>query len=138
MEIESLVHDWVKRRKLLGLKQQGLADEAGVSVSLIMKLESGHHENPTLTTLTKIESALSRLEAERAAQATGAFPVKSLSVTEYDRESSIDYAKQHNLSCPVGNVAAASAEPAHGSVSRLGARAPGVLESLVPRIGRRL
>lgn len=58
-----------RRRMELGISQKRLAHEAGVSKPLIEMLERGFHRNPTLTTLTKIETALARLEAERAAAA---------------------------------------------------------------------
>lgn len=74
-----ILDEFKARRKALGISQEVFANAAGISLNTIAKLECGLHNNPTLEMLTKIESALSRLEAERAAQATGtAEPMKAV------------------------------------------------------------
>ena len=51
----------VKKRKMLGLTQKGLADITGVSQSLITKLEAGRIE-PSYNKAKRIFEALNRLE----------------------------------------------------------------------------
>ncbi|BDG16981.1 helix-turn-helix domain-containing protein [Thermus brockianus] len=50
-----------RMRRLAGLSQHELARSAGVSPSLIEKIEGGFHENIELRTLRKIASALAPL-----------------------------------------------------------------------------
>jgi predicted transcriptional regulator len=51
-----------KRRKVLGLTQQGFAKEAGVNRSLLAKVESGH-ANPSYGEAKKMFETLERLES---------------------------------------------------------------------------
>lgn len=47
-----------KRRRQLGLTQQGLAIKAGLPISVITKIEQGVAKQPTIQTVTKISRAL--------------------------------------------------------------------------------
>ena len=47
-----------KRRKKLGLSQEELAKNAGITYSTLIKLESGANNNPTVKTLQQIAKAL--------------------------------------------------------------------------------
>src|SRR5437667_171795 len=51
-------HKIARRRRRLGLTQEGLAERAGVSVSVIRKLEQGDRDTASLLTLRKIAQAL--------------------------------------------------------------------------------
>lgn len=65
-----LLNEIGKKRKVLGLTQQGLAKEAGVSRSLIAKVERGH-ANPSYGEAKKIFETLERLEAGVPQQLAG-------------------------------------------------------------------
>lgn len=52
-------------REERGWSQQELADAAGVSVSLIQKVEQGIHTNLTINNLTKIDAALIKRPAAK-------------------------------------------------------------------------
>ena len=68
-----------KIRKKLGLTQTGLANRAGVSQSLIAKIESGRID-PTYTKTKKIFSALSELEKKEDVKAEQLMATKIVSV----------------------------------------------------------
>ena len=68
-----------KVRKKLGLTQTGLANRAGVSQSLIAKIESGRID-PTYTKTKKIFSALSELEKKEDVKASQLMATKIVSV----------------------------------------------------------
>jgi predicted transcriptional regulator len=71
------------RRRQLGLTQSALAREAGVSQSLIAKLESEKIE-PSYSNMKKVFSALNRLEQTTSVKASELMTKKIFSVTEND------------------------------------------------------
>jgi len=86
------------KRIKLGLKQQELAFEAGVSQSLIAKLESGAIE-PSYKNVKKIFETLERLEGEKEHKCSEIMKKNVISIKEFD---SVDKAaklmRKHEIS----------------------------------------
>lgn len=57
-----ILEDFLNRRRALGISQAELAEQSGVSISLISKIEAGFHSNPTLDIMEKLGTALTKLE----------------------------------------------------------------------------
>lgn len=65
MNIPSLA-DLKARRRALKITQTQLSEASGVSLSTIMKMDSNCPPDSTLSTIQKIDAALTRLESEQA------------------------------------------------------------------------
>lgn len=63
----SIARSVVTERRALGLTQEALAKLSGIRQETLSRLESGKH-SPTIRTVQKIESALQRVAAKRAAK----------------------------------------------------------------------
>lgn len=89
----------VKRyRKKLGLTQYGLAKAAGVSQSLIAKLESGRID-PSYSTVTKIELVLTQFKQSSESQAKDIMTKKFHFVKPNDKVSkAISLMQRHEIS----------------------------------------
>ena len=87
-----------KRRKVLGLTQTQLAKEAGVSQSLIAKLEVGKLE-PTYTNAKKIFFVLDKLENKSSKKAKDIMSNKIIKIESKDQvRNAIKLMKKNNIS----------------------------------------
>ena len=87
-----------KIRKKLGLTQAGLANRAGVSQSLIAKIES-HKIDPTYTKTKKIFAALSELEKKEEIKAEQLMTNKLISINpSASVKEAIGKMKKHKIS----------------------------------------
>ncbi len=87
-----------KIRKKLGMTQTELADRAGVSQSLIAKIESGRMD-PTYTKAKKIFAALSELEKKEEIKAEQLMTAKIISVdTATSIKDAINKMKKYQIS----------------------------------------
>ncbi len=98
------LEDIGKRRRQLGLKQAELAKLAGISQSLIAKLESGKIDS-SYTKVKTIFDALDRLEAKTKIQEKKIAPNEVISVQKNEQVSSVvKLMKDHGYSqIPVFN-----------------------------------
>jgi predicted transcriptional regulator len=98
------LEDIAKKRRQLGLKQAELAKLAGVSQSLIAKLESGKIDS-SYTKVKTIFDVLTRLEAKTKIQEQKINPTKIISVQKTEPLTNvIQLMKQHGYSqIPVFN-----------------------------------
>ncbi len=99
-----ILEDIAKKRRQLGLKQAELAKLAGVSQSLIAKLESGKIDS-SYTKVKTIFGVLSRLEAKTKIQEQKIVPNKIISAQQTEPlVNVIQLMKQHGYSqIPVFN-----------------------------------
>ena len=87
-----------KIRKKLGMTQTELANRAGVSQSLIAKIESGRID-PTYTKTQKIFAALSDLEKREEIKAEQMMTSKIISIAPNEPiKDAINRMKKHNIS----------------------------------------
>ena len=87
-----------KVRKKLGMTQTELANRAGVSQSLIAKIESGRID-PTYTNTKKIFAALSELEKKEEIKADQLMTSKIISIgSAASVKDAIDRMKKHEIS----------------------------------------
>ena len=87
-----------KIRKKLGMTQTELANRAGVSQSLIAKIESGRID-PTYTKTKKIFSALSELEKKEEIKAEQLMTSKIISISSTASvKEAIEKMKKHEIS----------------------------------------
>ena len=87
-----------KRRKLLGLKQAELAKLAGVSQSLVAKIESGKID-PSYSKAKAIFETLEKLEAKEERRARDIMTRKLLAVNTSDKvEKAIRIMEKYNIS----------------------------------------
>lgn len=87
-----------KIRKTLGMTQTELANRAGVSQSLIAKIESGRID-PTYTNTKKIFTALSELEKKEEIKAEQLMTSKIISIgSAASVKDAIDKMKKHEIS----------------------------------------
>lgn len=56
-----------KAKENSGKTWQEMADESGISLSLIIKLAYGHRKNPTVKSYLLLDSYLTKLEKDEAA-----------------------------------------------------------------------
>ena len=90
--------DITKKRKKLGLTQKKLANLAGVSQSLIAKLESGKM-NPSYIKVKALFDTLERLEIKTEANAKTVFHDKIVSVQKSDQVSkAVRLMREHGYS----------------------------------------
>lgn len=89
----------IKRmRKSFGLTQTQLAKRAGVSQSLIAKVESGRID-PTYTKTQKIFGVLNSLEKEKEVKASEVMIKKIIGINKNDKtKNAIDKMKKHQIS----------------------------------------
>lgn len=80
------IKEIARKRKMLGLTQKKLAELAGVSQSLIAKLESGKTE-PSYTKVKAIIDVLNQLEMKREVHAKEIVHKKVVSVQKNDKVS---------------------------------------------------
>ncbi len=83
-------------RKAVGLTQKELAKKAGVSQSLIARIERGTVD-PRLSTLKKIVDVIAAVEERRTAQAVMHSPVITINAWDPVRKA-VELMKEHNIS----------------------------------------
>ena len=92
------VKDIKPTRKKLGLTQSGLANESGVSQSLIAKIESGNID-PAYSNAKKIFSALDTISEKNELKAKDIAQLRIISVRpDSDVKAAIKLMKNHNIS----------------------------------------
>lgn len=62
-----LVKRLIRAKEVSGKTWQEMADESGLSFSLIIKLAYGHRKNPTVKSYLLLDSYLKKLEKDEAA-----------------------------------------------------------------------
>jgi len=82
-----------KRRKELGLTQQELAEESGVSQSLIAKIEGSKKYNPRYSTVTKLIHTLDRLSSEGCNVRT-AGDIKTSNIKSISKDTTVSKANR--------------------------------------------
>lgn len=82
-----------KRRKELGLTQQELAEESGVSQSLIAKIEGSKKYNPRYSTVTKLVHTLDRLSSEGCNVRT-AGDIKTSNIKSISKDTTVSKANR--------------------------------------------
>jgi predicted transcriptional regulator len=73
-----------RRRKVLGLTQLGFANEAGISRSLLAKIERGYAPNPGYKQAKKIFETMDRLELAIPVREAGQIHSPGVIFAEYD------------------------------------------------------